>query len=617
MRMGIRIKNAMAAAVWVATLSALPVWALDIGGNVSGTVSDAGEIRLTNDVTLTGNTVLKADSDGSGDDIINIQGFAINGGGFDLTLHSGADVTLGVLTNVDTLALQSSDGNPVTYTSAVANAFAAVTVRNDGADYGDVIFARPETAGGFFLIHDLSQLQDIDSGVLTTNYRMANHIDATATTQSTWNAGLGFDPIGNATSSFEGDFDGNAKIISSMYIAGTSNLGLFARTENAYIYDLGLTNVEVVTVGVPGRHFGAIAGRSTTGGSTGIVLSNVYATGTITSTNIPTRLGGLIGYAEHASVKDSYSSIAIAVTGTGGDIGGIVGTLLFGGVLNSHSEGNTLCDTAWRVGGVVGTLDGGGVIDSYNEGTVQGGTHVGGGVGFAIRGSKLLRSFSSGTVTSAVSGLHSETAIGGLVGLMWSSGNTSDVISSVEQCYSTGSVFAGGDNHRTVGGLVGGAWRSQVLDSYAVGDVTTGTNAASVGGLIGGASDVYCCGFNIQTLDIQRAYSTGLVVVGTASIGVGGLIGTYTNANGSMLTNNYWNTNSSGISASTGGVGNGDYSGGLVDGLSTPEMTNSNSYAGWDFTAGTGVWEVEQGHRPHLQWEAFNFAGGGGRRAAC
>ncbi len=136
--------------------------------------------------------------------------------------------------------------------------------------------------------------------------------------------------------------------------------------------------------------------------------------------------------------------------------------------------------------------------------------------------------------------------VAGLVGYNYSS--------TVENCYSTGSVSGSGHN---IGGLVGrNYYNATVENCYSTSNVSGSTN---VGGLVG---------YNAYSATIKNGYSTGSV---SGSSAVGGLVG-YSYS--STVINSFWDTQTSGQSRSRGGTGK-----------TTAEMQTQSTFtdAGWDF----------------------------------
>ena len=150
---------------------------------------------------------------------------------------------------------------------------------------------------------------------------------------------------------------------------------------------------------------------------------------------------------------------------------------------------------------------------------------------------------------------------------------------SVRQSYVTGRV----SGRQFVGGLIGYSGGS-IRQTYSAADVSG--SDSFVGGLIGFASD-------FGTI-IEESYATGQV--GGTTLYIGALIG---KLDGSIL-NTYWNTETSG---QTSAVGFSSVGTSGMTGLTTAQMLQADSFAGWDIDAqgGTGtVWRIYEGYTAPL-----------------
>lgn len=149
--------------------------------------------------------------------------------------------------------------------------------------------------------------------------------------------------------------------------------------------------------------------------------------------------------------------------------------------------------------------------------------------------------------------------VGGLVGCNFG---------TINNAYATGNV-TGSDS---VGGLVGACdgGVNAISNAYATGNVT-GDN--SVGGLVG----------DKWFSTISNAYATGTVT--GYGFEPGGLVG---HSDGTPVVNSYWNTQTTGQAVSgDGGTG-----------LTTAQMKQQASFAGWDISAtggGASVWRIYEG----------------------
>ena len=329
----------------------------------------------------------------------------------------------------------------------------------------------------------------------------------------TWTTGSGWQPIGNFSNAFTGQFEGNGFTISNLTInrSGTSEIGLFGYMESgAEITNVGLLNVDIIgdnfVGGLVGENEGTItnsyvAGSVSGGGNVGGLvgrnfrtITDSYATGSVTGSG--DEVGGLVG-SNNNTIANSYT--IVSVTGFGSEVGGLVGS------------NNDTITSSYAVGSVSG--------DNNSIGDVFRGDVVGGLVG--SNNGTITNSYATGSV-SRLSG-RSLSYIGGLVG---------ENEGAIANSYATGSAL-GDDN---VGGLVGENSRGTVTNSYATGSVR---GSFRIGGLVGQNNEGI----------VTNSYATGSVL---GDDNVGGLVGE--NSRGTV-TNSYWDINTSGITTSSGGTG--------------------------------------------------------------
>ena len=151
------------------------------------------------------------------------------------------------------------------------------------------------------------------------------------------------------------------------------------------------------------------------------------------------------------------------------------------------------------------------------------------------------------------------------------------------------SVAEGGGRDK-FGGLVGCSQKGTIQNSYSRSSVTV-TNGSRIGGLAG------CVDFRGE---IFNSYSTGLVDA-EDSTAVGGLVGNKVGPgfNVGVVTNSFWDTETSKQTASAGGTGK-----------TTGDMKTQDTFtdAGWNFD---DIWsidpEVNDGY-PYLVWQDFEPA---------
>jgi hypothetical protein len=311
--------------------------------------------------------------------------------------------------------------------------------------------------------------------------------------------------------------------------------------------------------------------------------------------------------------------------GQGYEIRDLYGAGLFGrvfprGVIKDVGLVNVTVTSEWNVGSLVGE-NWGTVSNCYSSGNVTGDSRVGGLVGWN-RGT-MSNCYSSGNVTG-------DEGIGGLVGSNWgtvsncySSGNVTgdenvgglvggNPAGTVSNSYSSGSVTG----YSSVGGLAGGNYDGSVSNSYSTANVT---GYSSVGGLVGenmldDVSDSYSTGSVTGYLSVgglvgenkwrgtvSDSYSTGGV---TGNSSVGGLVGWNEAMYEAIVSNSFWDIETSGQATSDGGTGK-----------NTTETQDIATFsgAGWKIIAvanpGTRepsyIWNIVDGQTyPFLSWQS-------------
>jgi filamentous hemagglutinin family protein len=253
-----------------------------------------------------------------------------------LTLNSGGTIGATGSVSAGVFTLASGTWSQV---AATLPSFAATDFRIAGGTFVRALSGAGSTVSPYQL-SDIYGVQGMGSaGMVSNSYVLANNVDATGT--SAWNAGSGFVPVGNASTPFNGSFNGQGHTISSLFVnrPAAPEDGLFGMLS---------TIATVSNLGVLGAN---ITGLENVGGVVGLnqgAVSNVYSTGSVTAAALstlnqaPGKAGGIVGRNE-GSVSNSYSEAAVS----GLLAGGFVGSNL-GGITNSYS-----------IGGVSGGTNGG------------------------------------------------------------------------------------------------------------------------------------------------------------------------------------------------------------------------------------------------------------------
>ena len=165
-------------------------------------------------------------------------------------------------------------------------------------------------------------------------YKLGNNISL-----SGYQTGTGWTPIGTATHRFAGNFDGNNKKITELYINNpiVELAGLFGFIDGGNVKNLGIEEYEI-----NGNEFvGGMAARCWNGS-----LTNCYSTGKISGNNY---VGGLVGNLFDGSASNCYS--AGEVNGHN-SVGGFAGQLWSAEVIHCYSISKITGNT--QVGGIVG-----------------------------------------------------------------------------------------------------------------------------------------------------------------------------------------------------------------------------------------------------------------------
>jgi hypothetical protein len=126
-------------------------------------------------------------------------------------------------------------------------------------------------------------------------------------------------PIGNESNRFRGNFDGNGKVITGLYINSNSSYqGFFGYAEQASISNLGLASFYIEGY----SHVGGIVGYCRSYYLVGCSISNSYAIGNVKGTY--SYVGGITGYG--GTVEISYFAGTVAISGSSSnERGGIYG----------------------------------------------------------------------------------------------------------------------------------------------------------------------------------------------------------------------------------------------------------------------------------------------------
>ncbi len=415
--------------------------------------------------------------------------------------------------NNDTTATLTITGDPSTTTTFADDVSIESLTESGGVDRPGpykLVDSSPFAGGDglsastAYQITTCQQLQDMNTN-LSANYILNNNIDCSAT--NIWNEDpanlgtyFGFKPVGDWNIPFVGNLDGNNKKITGLYIdrPEESYVGLFGGigllTSSVEVKDLTLKDFNITGSGDVGALTGSAYSQEN---SNSFKVSNVHVTGESIVTG-GYSVGGIVGFSNYLEMDSS--SVAGTINVSGGSGGGLVGGISNEGkaglhIATSNSTANVVGVAGVNyVGGLVGTVGCSGdwickIETSYSSGNVNGGSYVGGLVGY--NNATITKTYASGNVTGV----------------------------------------------DYVGGLIGGS-NNSTYDSYALGNVM---GSSAVGGLIGNQEEGEC--------DIQNTYSKGHV---DGINDVGGLLG-YDNEGCNISSSYYDETTAGVINNGVGG----------------------------------------------------------------
>lgn len=350
----------------------------------------------------------------------------------------------------------------------------------------------------------------------------------------------------------------------------SSALSGFTATQNANI--TGVNNVG----GLIGQSDGNMSYNS------GASLSYTADTNTYTVSGTGNNVGGLIGYLSDSGLSFDPGSLSTSVT-SGGVInisgffsaGGLIGLLDAVGTISSSNPGSMSnvanVSGVWYEGGAFGQIASTGFSTSNsitNSGTIGGGQNVGGIAGLATQANFGGNLTNSGQINELFAGVNN---IGGLVG--FDQGSTFGTTSS-DLAQNSGFINVG-SGANNVGGLIGAEFASGNFNANLL-NTGTVTGNTVVGGVLGYTNSASTFGGSIT--------NTGSVS-GTGSGYLGGVFGEVAGGgtfNGAI--SNSGNVTGSGLAQYVGGVGGYMQSGPILNFNST--VTNSGNVSGQGLTGG-------------------------------
>jgi hypothetical protein len=391
-------------------------------------------------------------------------------------------------------------------------------------------------------------------------------------------------PIGNATHSFQGTFNGQYSgtnyTISNVTVTGPNSgvdyNGLFGYVSNAAI----LQNITLTGINISGYNYvGGLVAYISSSGS----ISNCTIGGTVTDNgnNSTSYVGSLVGYTTGTLSISSCSSSA-TVNGAK-NLGGLIGSLNSSGAVQTCSSSGTVTSDGDSSGGLIGSVNSSATFTSctYSGNFTAGGTHnnAGGLFGTITAAATLSNCSFSGNFSGG------NTYIGGIVGSVTAA-------AQFTACYSTGQITNG--TTYKLGGFVGYvSGGATFTNCYTTGSIYSGSTP--VGGFVGqiDAVSTFTGCYATGSLTTDNSNSGGFVGLINANASItncyetGSIACTNNPAGGFAATVQNCTTQMSGCYA-TGNVSSTSVTGGFI-GVLTSSMPIANCYATGNVSGGNGL----------------------------
>ncbi|TQV89479.1 thrombospondin type 3 repeat-containing protein [Aliikangiella coralliicola] len=237
---------------------------------------------------------------------------------------------------------------------------------------------------------------DGDTITACNGYELINDIDfdenGDGLINDTYNQGEGWTPIGDNTDPFTTTFEGNNFRILNLTINNSSlsnYVGFFGYVSGATISNLHFRG-ELTSVTANARSVGGVIGYAVSGS----VLTNLSFNGQV-STGEFENLGGLIGYAQNATISDSFSQVE--VSGGSRFVAGLIGYLSQSNLSRSFTAGSVNTNGDY-VGGLSSAYHKSTVRDSFSAASVAGNNYVGGIASFNVS-SNVYNNYAYGAVS--------------------------------------------------------------------------------------------------------------------------------------------------------------------------------------------------------------------------
>ena len=269
----------------------------------------------------------------------------------------------------------------------------AASAKSRGWDVKKLNGTEAHTDYDYMRVHDVYELQNMDANRIDPDpgdptkrrtigrYMLANDIAASETQD--WTGG--FQPIGDASTIFRGQFDGAGHTITGLTIkqpAPTDDAGRYSRGMFGYTKQAVIENVSLKDASVSGtQQVGGIVGAA----EEGSVIRNVSFSGEVHGDNISATVGGIVGKLKQSTLENAYHA------------GTVEGNSFVGGIVGFAYQQNTIQNVR-------------------NAGKVVGNQNLGGIVGAVQYDTNIRNALQTGIVEQRLG--QNDTNVGGVVGLL-------------------------------------------------------------------------------------------------------------------------------------------------------------------------------------------------------
>lgn len=203
-------------------------------------------------------------------------------------------------------------------------------------------------------IDNIAHLRWVSQNAGWWNFHMIQTANINASETRTWSAN-GFDPIGDATTNFTGEYDGQGFRIDNLFInrPNDDDISLFGYVNGGKISNLIILSAE-------------ITGNNSVGGISGFSINSVYNNIQVVDSRIEGKvyIAGLVGNHTYVAATPRPASIILNSLSSGsvisGDdyVGGLVGELVDDTITNSYASNVLRISGPLHIGGCVGNSTG-------------------------------------------------------------------------------------------------------------------------------------------------------------------------------------------------------------------------------------------------------------------